>query len=111
METLSSLRKRAALLEPTVRIGKKGLTPSLISEIDTRLSKLGLVKIKILRASLGSDDEDHDGSKAPSQTYLTKDELIQDVVKKTNSALVQQVGMVFTLYRTPISSVKKGFKK
>src|SRR3989338_5976433 len=105
METLSSLRKRAALLEPTVRIGKKGLTPSLISEIDTRLSKQGLVKIKMLRASLygseedsgeGADDGPHESFSTPS---LSKEDIAQKIVAQTKSKLVSRVGMVLTIYR------------
>ena len=112
MKTLTSLRKRAILLEPAVRIGKKGLTPSVISEIDVLLSKRGLIKVKMLRASIdaGSDNEADDASDdgpektpstAPPAKISSKEDIVKEITEKTRSLLVQNVGLVFTLYREP----------
>ena len=112
MKTLTSLRKRAILLEPAVRIGKKGLTPSVISEIDVLLSKRGLIKVKMLRASIdaGSDNEAEDASDdgpeitsstAPLAKISSKEDIVKEITEKTRSLLVQKVGLVFTLYREP----------
>ena len=107
METISALRKRALLLEPAVRVGKKGLTPSVISEIDALLSKRGLVKVKMLRASLGGESSDDE----PEIPVLSKDELSVEGAKKTHSILVQQVGLTFTLYRKPTVPKSPGASK
>lgn len=93
MENTLALRKEAVLLEPTVRIGKNGITDSVILEISALLRKRGLVKVKILRSAFGEENAPHSPA-APS-----KEDIINETVKKTHSRLIQKVGMTFTIYR------------
>ena len=44
------LRSKAKTLEPVVRIGKSGLTDSMIGEINKNLIKRKLIKIKLLKS-------------------------------------------------------------
>jgi RNA-binding protein len=82
--SISQLRNKAVLLEPSVRIGKNGITSGIIQEIRSLLDKRGLVKIKILKGALEQEQ---------------KEELVEKTVKGTESILVQQVGLTFTLYK------------
>src|SRR3989344_717916 len=81
---LPVLRSRAMLLEPAVRIGKNGLTPAVIREIDALLDKRKLVKIKLLKSSMETAE---------------KQQLITAAAKETGALLVQSAGMTFALYR------------
>ncbi len=82
--SIPQLRDKAVHLEPSVRIGKNGVTSGIINEIHALLDKKELVKIKILQGSLEQSQ---------------KEELVKEVVEKTGARLVQQVGLTFTLYR------------
>ncbi len=42
----SALRARAQTLKPTLHVGKGGITPALIKELDTALKKKDLVKVR-----------------------------------------------------------------
>ena len=42
------LRSRAKSLQPLVRVGKSGLTESMVGEISKNLRKSKLIKIKLL---------------------------------------------------------------
>lgn len=82
--SIPQLRDKAVQLEPSIRIGKNGVTSGILNEIQVLLEKKELVKIKILQGSLEQSQ---------------KEELIREVVGKTGALLVQQVGLTFTLYR------------
>lgn len=84
MPSVPSLRSRAMLLNPAVRIGKHGLAPAVIREINALLDKRRLVKIKLLKSSMETGE---------------KHQLISAAAKETGALLVQSVGMTFTLYR------------
>ena len=71
------------LLSPIIRIGKNGLTQQQISEIKRLLEKKKRIKIKMLKSA--------DLSK--------KDEVIKEVVEKTNSTLVSKIGNTFTIHK------------
>ena len=45
---LRELKKKAAKIEPTIRIGKAGLSNSTIEEIKKQLKGRKLIKIKLL---------------------------------------------------------------
>lgn len=77
------LRKRARLLSPIIRIGKKGLTQQQFLEMKKLLEKKKLIKIKILKSADVSD----------------KDVIVKDVVKKTDSKLINKIGNTFTIYK------------
>lgn len=78
------LRSKAKTLEPAVRIGKSGLTDSMIGEINKNLIKRKLIKIKLLKSP--------DGRKE-------KEDLIKSIVEKTQSELVDSVGNTIVLYK------------
>ncbi len=82
MEDIAQLRKNAKALEPVVRIGKSGLSDSVISEIKKHLEQKRLIKIKMLRSFIGTSD---------------KKAAAQQLADKTNSILVQRTGLVAVL--------------
>lgn len=70
---------------PTIWVGKEGLTSQLASEMDKQLQRNKMVKVRILPAALqGENTAQTIGSKAAEQT---------------NSALVEVRGHVFILFR------------
>lgn len=70
---------------PTIWVGKDGLTPQLVSEIKKQLQKNKMVKIRILPAAMQGENT--------SETIATK------AAEQTNSALVEVRGHVFILFR------------
>ncbi len=52
MDDIYELRKRAHLLEPVVRVGKSGLTPTVIAEVQKHLRQKQLIKVRFLRSSM-----------------------------------------------------------
>jgi len=70
---------------PTIWVGKEGLTSQLASEMDKQLQRNKMVKVRILPAALqGENTAQTIGAKAAEQT---------------NSALVEVRGHVFILFR------------
>jgi len=78
----SYLRSLAHELEPTVYIGKSGLTENIVREMDTGLETRELVKVK-LQEGCGLD---------PKDTANQLAELLK-------AEYVQAIGRKFTLYR------------
>jgi RNA-binding protein len=76
------LRGLAHSRDPVVLIGQSGLTPAVTKELDTALGAHELVKV---RARLGDRDE--------------RDAAFEQLVKDTQSALVQRIGNVGVFYR------------
>jgi RNA-binding protein len=70
---------------PTIWVGKDGLTTQLVDEIDKQLQKNKMVKIRILPAAL------HD--------VATAEAISSKAAKETESALVELRGHVFILFR------------
>jgi len=70
--------------KPTVWVGKDGLTPPLLGEIENQLEKKKMLKIKILKSALQQDTAQTIASKAAEQT---------------GASLVEIRGHVFILYR------------
>jgi RNA-binding protein len=83
MMDIIELRHDAKTLEPTLRIGKFGLTDNVHVEVEKLLKKRRLVKIKILNNCPVED----------------KDDLIDKVVSKSQTVLVSKIGNIFTIYR------------
>jgi RNA-binding protein len=77
------LKSQAKNLEPVLRIGKFGLTDNIYTEVEKLLKKRKLIKIKILNNCPVED----------------KDEMIETILKKSNSVLIAKIGNVFTIYR------------
>ena len=76
------LRSLAHGLKPVVMVGGKGITPSLIAELDAALSHHELVKIKI-----AAEDRD------------ARDESLTALVQQVGGSLVQRIGNVAVLWR------------
>jgi len=79
---IMNLRKKAKSLEPILRIGKNGLTDSVIEEIKKLLRKKRLIKVKILKTAMEN---------------INKKELVMDLVNKTDAVLIEAVGFVVVL--------------
>lgn len=69
-------------LEPVVRIGKGGITPTLVKTVDEALQARELIKVKIL-----------------DNAEVEKDEAAEDLVAGTSCQLVRTIGRVLVLYR------------
>ncbi len=82
MKNLTELKKQSKLLETKIQIGKNGITDNLIMQINNQLDKNKLVKIKALKSS-----------------NQNMKEIIEKIVKKTNSTLVDNIGFTLTVYR------------
>ena len=78
----SYLRGLAQQVDPTVYIGKQGLTENVIKEIDTGLNCRELVKVKLQE---GAD--------------LSPKDVADDMAEKLKADFVQAIGRKFVLYR------------
>lgn len=83
-EDIKRLKSRARLIEPLVRIGKNGLTESVILQVKRMVNKKKLVKVKFLRSFI----ESHDRKAAAKR-----------LAEQTGSELIDQVGFVAVLYK------------
>jgi len=70
---------------PTIWVGKEGLTDQLISEIEKQLQKNKMVKVRVLPAALLGET-----------TALT---IAVKAAENTNASLVEVRGHVFILFR------------
>ena len=70
---------------PTIWVGKDGLTPQLASEIDKQLQRNKMVKVRVLPAAM--------------QGESTAQVIAANAAEKTNAALVEVRGHVFILFR------------
>jgi len=70
---------------PTIWVGKDGLTPQLIGEIEKQLQRNKMVKVKILPAALQGDN--------------TAQSIAAKATEQTGAALVEVRGHVFILFR------------
>ncbi len=78
----SYLRGEANSLSPLTQIGKEGITPGVISQVEECLEDHELVKIKI------NDNNEISAREAASR-----------LSEKTDSSIVQVIGSVLVLYR------------
>ncbi len=85
--TEKKLRKEALnpSLEVTIRVGKSGLTESLVDELDTQLKSRGMVKAKLNRG-LADDSAD-------------RQNLWQMLAEQTSSKLILMRGNIAVFYR------------
>lgn len=72
------LRKKGKHLLPVVRVGKSGLTDSLIAEIKKHLKKKRLIKVKFLKSAL---------------VQGTVKEFAEVISEKTGSEIVFVIGL------------------
>ncbi len=81
------LKSQAHHLKPTVQIGEKGLTASVLDEIELNLNAHSLIKITI-----ASNDRD------------TRDQFQTSICEKLNCLCVSAIGKTFILYR-PVQGI------
>ena len=67
------LRRRAVEIEPTVRVGKDGLSENLFEEIKAQLKNRRLIKVKILK------NADCDSDEVAAQIAEATDSIVVDV--------------------------------
>jgi RNA-binding protein len=70
---------------PTIWVGKDGLTPQLASEIEKQLQRNKMVKVRILPAAM--------------QGEVSAQVIAVNAAEQTNAALVEVRGHVFILFR------------
>jgi len=70
---------------PTIWVGKDGLTPQLASEIEKQLQRNKMVKVRILPAAM--------------QGEVSAQVIAANAAEQTNAALVEVRGHVFILFR------------
>jgi len=82
-QQVRKLRGFAHALKVIVMVGNNGLTENVVNEIDNALEQHELLKIRV-----SADDRDN------------RDEMIQTILEKTGSELIQRIGHVAVLFRT-----------
>jgi len=70
--------------KPTIWVGKEGLTPQVLTEVEKQLQKTKMVKIRILPSALQGSTAKAIGEKTAAET---------------GAALVEVRGHVFIIYR------------
>lgn len=76
------LRGQAHELKAMLQVGGKGVSPSLLAELDGALEHHELIKVKV-----GAEDRD------------ARDAMIAELARQSGAALVQRIGHVAVLYR------------
>ena len=84
MPTKADLARIWAQEKPAVRIGKDGLDPGVIEEVNRQLKKRKVIKVKFLKASSDS---------------ASFDELVKQLAAQTSSKVWGQRGFVIILAR------------
>ena len=96
----SALRARAHALDPVIFIGTKGLSESVVAEIDRALSHHELIKIRVS----GADQAE-------------RNTLLVAVCARTSAAPVQHIGKILVVFRPnpdapkPAAAAKPAFTK
>jgi RNA-binding protein len=70
---------------PTIWVGKDGLTPQLAAEMEKQLQRNKMVKVRILPAAMKDE--------------ITAQVIAANAAEQTNAALVEVRGHVFILFR------------
>lgn len=81
---LAALKAEAQKIAAVLQVGKSGITPTFVEELDFRLKRDRLVKVKLLKSSREGHDR-HDLSK--------------ELAEKTGAILVETRGYTAVLYR------------
>ncbi len=87
MNPIKKLRSQGKSLEPSLRIGKNGLSEGMIREIEEQLTKKEMIKIKFL------------GSFAKNQNKRERAKTLADSV---NAFVVESVGNTIVLQKRKI---------
>ncbi len=69
---------------PTIWVGKEGLTPGVMEQVENQLQRTKMVKIRILRSALATE---------------TAKVIAERTAKQVDAALVEVRGHVFIIYR------------
>ena len=85
-----TLRQAAHHLDPTVWIGKNGITENVIKEITHALDRHELIKIKILQVE-------------KKERVIN----IKKICMDTNAELISNIGNVLTLYKKNIKNTNQ----
>ena len=80
---IAALRAQAKHIQPIVRIGKGGISDSLLAEIGKQLKKRKLIKVRFLQSFVG--------------LYDTRD-AADRITEETGSRIIHQVGNTVVLY-------------
>lgn len=83
-QAIKELRQKAKIMNPIIRIGKKGLTEETIIQIKQLLKKRKLIKIKFLKSFIENTE---------------KKKAAEDLCSKTGSELIDKVGFVIVIYK------------
>lgn len=78
---IRELKARGQLLKPVLKVGKDGLSPEFLAEVDKTLQHHELIKVKF------------------DQFKEEKKELAPQLAEKSGSHLIMRVGNVAVLYR------------
>ena len=81
---IKEMKSKAIALEPLVRIGKSGLSDSVIGEIKKQLDQNKMIKIKLLKSFVGGKD---------------RKAVVKEIVDRTASQLVHSVGFIVVIAR------------
>ena len=80
------LRAEGQDLEPTVNVGKGGITEGVLEELDAQLRRNHLVKVRIQRSAVGVDKD-------------AKDSQAIELARGLGAELVERRGHTVLLYR------------
>lgn len=89
---LRDLKGRAQLLKPMLKVGKEGLSPAFLKEVDTTLTHHDLVKVKF------------------DEFKEQKKELGPKLAEGVGANLVMQVGHVVVLFRRKVGEESSATK-
>lgn len=78
------IRRKLSMERPTIWIGKGGASQEMLNEIEKQLEKKQMIKIKILKNALKTDEATQVASK---------------IAEKTAASLVEVRGHTFMLYK------------
>ena len=81
-DRIKELRALAHNLKPVVMLGGKGLSESVLAEIDRALEDHELIKVKVAAG-------DRDSRKA----------VVEEICNSSRAALIQEIGRVLVLFR------------
>ncbi len=77
------LRADAMSLSPTVQVGKKGITKTIVEELRGQLKKMRLVKVKFSKSAIRSE----------------RAELAQQLARSTDAELIETRGMTAVYFK------------
>jgi RNA-binding protein len=88
---VTRLRAKSRVIEPTIWIGKEGISTRLIQHVENQLKSRELVKVKLQKSALVTTETSS---------------IAERIAAATGSALVDVIGHTFTLYKKKRESAK-----